>query len=106
MKYRICHFSQISVKPFYIYYNSLKEVKKTMDVLAAYDLFLLENGIRADYVNSSCVEMWDENKGEWIDWEIDNEYGFCDDIDEYFSDDDEIQKFDDMLFGQQIIRSK
>ena len=101
MKYRICHCPIIgSDHMFYVYSNNLKEVKKIMDVLAAYDLFQAEKRIKPDSTNCQYVEMWDENEGEWVDWEIDREDEFCDDIDEYFCDDEEIQEFDDKLFGQ------
>ena len=97
---RVWHIPQVPGKVFYVYTDDIREAKKIMDILAAYDLFQLENGIKPDFTNANGVQMWDEAENEWIDWDIVTEDGYFDNVDEYLSEDEELNKFSDKLFGQ------
>lgn len=100
MKLRVWHIPQFPSKSFYIPVNDIREAKKVMDILAAYDLFQLENNIKPDFCNASGVQQWDEQENEWIDWYLETEDDYFDDIDEYLEKDEEIQKFSKELFSQ------
>ena len=100
MRLRVWHIPQVPGKPFYIYTEDIREAKKIMDILAAYDLFQLENRIKPDFANMNGVQMWDEEEQEWIDWDIETEDYYFDSVDEYLSEDEELNKFSDELFGQ------
>lgn len=100
MKLRVWHIPQVPGKPFYIYTEDIREAKKIMDILAAYDLFQLENRIKPDFTNVNGVQMWDEAENEWIDWDIETEDDYFDNVDEYLEDDEELNEFSEKLFGQ------
>lgn len=78
---RVCHYPQVNCMAFVTKVENLKEAKLLSDVLAAYDLFQLEQKIKPKYSNVTVVEMWDEENQDWIPW-YDVETGI-DDIDEY-----------------------
>lgn len=100
MKLRVWHIPQVPGKPFYISVNDIREAKKVMDILAAYDLFQLENNIKPDFSNISGVQQWDEQENKWYDWDIETEDDYFDNVDEYLENDEEIQKFSEELFSQ------
>lgn len=81
-KLRVSHYPQIPCKPFIVEVKDLEEAKKISDVLANYDLFQYDNRIKGDYANTTIVEEYDEEEGEWLSWS-DEETGI-DNIDEYF----------------------
>ena len=100
MRLRVWHIPQVPGKPFYVYADDIREAKKIMDILSAYDLFQLENRIKTDFTNASGVQMWDETEQEWIGWDIETEDDYFDNVDEYLSEDEELNKFSDELLGQ------
>lgn len=100
MKLRVWHIPQVPGSPFYIPVNDIGEAKKVMDILAAYDLFQLENNIKPDFCNMSGVQQWDEQENEWYDWDIGTEDDYFDSVDEYFENDEEMRRFSEKLFSQ------
>lgn len=100
MKLRVWHIPQVPGKPFYVYTDDIREAKKIMDILAAYDLFQLKNRIKPDFTNVNDVQMWDETEQEWIDWDIETEDDYFDSAEEYLKDDEELNEFSEKLFGQ------
>lgn len=99
-KFRVWHIPQVPGKPFYIYTDDIREAKKFLDVLSAYDLFQLENKIKPDFTNVNGVQMWDETENEWFDWELETKDDFFDDVDKYFENDKEMNDFCEKVFSQ------
>lgn len=97
---RVWHIPQVPGKPFYVYVDTVEEGKKVMDILAAYDLFQLENNIKPDLSNASGLQRYNKKYDEWDDWDIETEDDYFDDVDEYLSDNEEINEFSRMLFSQ------
>jgi len=62
---------------FYVEVKTIEEAKKTLDVLAKYDLFQLDNNIKPDFSNAGGLEVFED--GEWSDWE-DEDGNTIDDI--------------------------
>ncbi len=83
-KMRVAHMPQVPCKSFYVDVDTVEEGVKIMNTLANYDLFQLENNIKPDYSNMSCLEVFNEEAQEWWSWDIeDPELGFFDVPDEY-----------------------
>ena len=84
--------------------TSVEEGKKILDLLAAYDCFLMNNHIRGDYCNTGGLEMWDEKSQEWNDWECETDDNYYSNVDEYceeVSPQSELLKdFSEVLFSQ------
>lgn len=99
-KLRVWHIPQVPGKPFYVPVKTPEEGKKVMDILAAYDLFQLENRIKPDFTNVSGLQRYDESEKEWYDWDIETEDDYFDDVDNYFADNEEIKEFTNSLFSQ------
>jgi hypothetical protein len=103
-KLRVWWMPQVGIgQTFYIPVETIEGGKKIMDILAAYDLFQLQNNVKPDYVNAGGLEMWDEEEKEWIDWRIETEDDFFEDIDEYCEQCDkaeELEEFERKLFDQ------
>lgn len=103
-KLRVWWMPQVGIgQTFYIPVETIEGGKKIMDILAAYDLFQLQNNVKPDYVNAGGLEMWDEEEKEWIDWCIETEDDFFEDIDEYYEQCDkaeELAEFERKLFEQ------
>lgn len=105
-KLRVWWIPQIGIENiFYVSVNTPEDGKRLLDTLAAYDLFEFNNNVKPDYCNSGGLEMWDEDAQEWVDWclETDNEY--FEDIDEYCESDaceqkEELEWFSYEVFGQ------
>ena len=71
-RFRILHYPQVPCVPFEVVgIKSKKEAFKIRDMLANYDLFLLENNHRVDFCNAIVVEVWDGK--EWISIEEDDD---------------------------------
>lgn len=81
-KLRLVHYPQIPCEPYIVHVDSLQEAHKIMNVIANYDLFLLEHNHRPDFSNAIVLETFDVDENEWVDW-YDDETGIAD-IDEYF----------------------
>ena len=74
---RVAHYPQIPCKAFYVDVDTVEEAVKTMDTLANYDLFQLENRIKPDFCNMNVLQEFDIDEGEWLDW-CDGETGIDD----------------------------
>ena len=97
---RVWHVPQVPGKAFYVYVDTVEEGKKVMDILAAYDLFQLENHIKPDFSNVNGLQRYNKECDEWDDWDIETEDDYFDDVDEYLSDNEEINEFTRTLFSQ------
>lgn len=93
-------YSSSSRKAFYIPVENVREAKKILDILAAYDLFQFAENIKPDFANESGVQQWNEEEKEWEDWDIETEDEYFDSVDVYFENDEEIQNFTDEVFSQ------
>lgn len=49
-------------------------------MLARYDEFQYKNKIKPDYANMSGVQIWSEAEGERVDWYLETDEDFYDDI--------------------------
>lgn len=68
-----------------------------MDILAAYDLF---QHIKPGLANMNGLQRYDEQEKEWLDWDIETEDDYFDNVDDYLFDNEEINKFTKQLFSQ------
>jgi len=82
-KLRVAHLPQVPCKPFHVEVETIEEAKKIFDVLANYDLFQFHNRIKPDYCNATFLQTYNEEEGEWLDWD-DDEYGMSE-PDEYLA---------------------
>lgn len=108
-KLRVWWIPQVGIsETFYVPVNTPEEGKKLLDTLAAYDAFQFQNNVKPDYCNVGGLQMFDEEDGEWCDWNIEtNNYPFTyyDDLDEYCESDDceqaeELENFQKEVFKQ------
>ena len=100
-KMRVWHIPQLGCDAtFYIPVETAEEGKKVMDILAAYDLFQLENNIKPDYSNVCGLQVFNEDDQEWEDWFLETEDDYYDDVDSYFIDDKKMEEFEEELYGQ------
>ncbi len=101
-KLRVWWIPQVgSSNSFYIPVKSVEEGKKVMDLLAAYDMFQLQNNIKPDFCNVGGLQMFVD--GEWEDWYLETEDDYFDDVDEYCKKcerSEEIDNFSKDLFEQ------
>lgn len=102
-KLRVWWIPQVgsSCDTFYIPVKSVEEGKKVMDLLAAYDMFQLQNNIKPDFCNTGGLQMFVD--GEWEDWHLETEDDYFEDIDEYCEQCDrseELEEFNRALFKQ------
>lgn len=102
-KLRVWWIPQIGTETFYIPVESVEEGKKVMDLLAAYDMFQLQNDIKPDFSNVGGIEVFEDN--EWCDWHLETEDDYFEDVDEYCESDacerrDELERFRVALFEQ------
>lgn len=81
-KLRVWWIPQVgSCDTFYIPVENAEEGKKVMDMLAAYDLFQLQNNIKPDFCNAGGLQMLVD--GEWEDWYLETADDYFEGIDEY-----------------------
>ena len=99
-KLRVWHIPQVPGKQFYVYVDTIEEGKKVMDILAAYDLFQLENRIKPDFTNVQVLQMYEESENDWIDWDIETEDDYFDDVNDYLADNEELNESSETLFSQ------
>lgn len=103
-KLRVWWIPQVGIEEtFYVPVSTVEEGKKTLDLLAAYDAFQLQNNVKPDYTNVGGLQMWDEEEQEWNDWYLETDEDYFDDVDEYISSTDkadEIDTFTHELFKQ------
>ena len=100
-KLRVWHIPQVGCgATFYVPVETAEEGKKVMDMLAAYDLFQLENRIKPDFANTNGLQVFNEEDQEWEDWYLETDEDYFDDIDEYFEDIEKMVAFEKELFGQ------
>lgn len=76
MKLRIWWIPQVPMKAFHAEVPTLAEAKRTLTVLANYDIFQLTNKVKPDFSNAGGLEVLED--GEWIDWENEDGYGIDD----------------------------
>lgn len=72
-KLQVWWIPQIPMKSFTVDVKSVEEGVKIMHVLAEYDKFQFENGVKPDYSNAGGIDQWSENcDGEgnpgWESW--------------------------------------
>ena len=95
-KLRVWWIPQIGIgQTFYIPVETVEDGKKMMDILAAYDLFQLQNNVKPDYSNVGGLQMWDEEEKEWCDWFMETENDFFED-----EKSEELKKFNKELYTQ------
>jgi len=84
---RVWWIPQVPMESFYIDVDTVKEGVKLTNVLAQYDSFQYNNGIKPDYSNAGGLEMFDEDDGTWRDWYHESEeHGYYDDPEEFIKD--------------------
>lgn len=72
-KLRVWWIPQVGAsETFYVPVNSPEEGKKLLYVLAAYDMFQLQNSIKPDYSNAGGLQIWEDAEQEWNDWYIES----------------------------------
>ena len=104
-KLRVWWIPQVPCESFYIPVNTPEEGRKVLDILAAYDMFQLNNNIKPDFCNVGGLQYWDEEEQEWNDWYLETETDYYEDIDEYCESDEceqreELEEFRCELFRQ------
>jgi len=82
-KLRVWWVSQMGTDAIHIPVQSVKEAKKTMDLLSYFDCFQYNQHIRPDYSNTGGLEMYDEETQEWCDWVYEDDNEYIEDIDEW-----------------------
>lgn len=104
-KLRVWWIPQIGAvdKGFYIPVGSVEEAKKIMDILSAYDLYQLQNGIKSDFANTGGLQVYNSEVADYEDWYLETEDDYFEDVNEYVSTTDnakEIYNFEKELFKQ------
>lgn len=102
-KLRVWWISQVPMESFYIPVGSVEEGKKVLDLLAAYDAWQLQNRVKPDYTNVGGLQMYNEDEQDWIDWYIETEDDYYDDVDDYCEQcekAEELTEFNQSLFEQ------
>ena len=79
-KLRVWWIPQVPCESFYIPVNTPEEGRKVLDILAAYDMFQLNNNIKPDFCNVGGLQYWDEEEQEWNDWYLETETDYYEDI--------------------------
>lgn len=103
-KLRVWWIPQVGAsKTFYIPVESPEEGKKVMDMLAAYDMFQLQENIKPDFANAGGLQMFDETESEWTDWYLEDDEEFYEDLDDYCdqcSQAHELEWYREQVMGQ------
>lgn len=66
---RVWHIPQVPGDAFHFAVNSIPEGKRVLDLLADYDQFQFDQGVKGDYCNAGGIEEFID--GEWIEIEDD-----------------------------------
>lgn len=72
---RVWHIPQVPMEAFRVPVGSPKEAKNILAILANYDLFQYEMGVKPDYCNAAGLEVYEEGGSEdgtasgWVEWE-------------------------------------
>lgn len=53
--------------PFHVDVDDIRQARKILDTLAAYDLFQWQKKVKPDYANMGGLEVFED--GEWLEWE-------------------------------------
>lgn len=91
---------------FYVPVQSVEEAKKVLDILAAYDMFQVQNFVKPDCSNVCGLEEYNDETGEWNDWFVETDDDYFDDVDDYCERcelcecADELADFSQALFSQ------
>lgn len=103
-KLRVWWIPQVGVsETFYVPVESPEEGKKVMDMLAAYDMFQFQERIKPDFANDGGLQMFDEDENEWIDWCLETDDEFYEDVDDYCEEcnrANELEWFREQVIGQ------
>lgn len=73
-KLRVWWIPQLPMDCFYVDVKSIEEGVKILNVLADYDNFQFEHGVKPDYSNVGGLQVFDEKDlndcpdGSWSDW--------------------------------------
>lgn len=79
LKFSVWWVPQVPMNDFRVDAASLQEARKICDVLAAYDLFQFENGVKPDYCNAGGIQFQHPiTEGEW--WDVPDEVDEWDDL--------------------------
>ena len=87
---------------FYVPVKTPEEGKKVTDMLTAYDAFQVKNNV-LDYPNAFGLEMYDEEKKEWCNWQMEEEGKLYKNVDEYCAQcekAEELEEFKRELYQQ------
>ena len=100
-KLRVWWIPQVGAtsEPFYIPVESVEEGKKILDLLAAYDAWQLQNRIKPDYTNVGGLQMYDEGCADYVDWELETDDDYYDDVDDYCEQCEKAKELTDFLMG-------
>lgn len=87
-KLRVSWTPQIgsACKPFIVPVSSPEEGYKVMAILSIYDEFQYKNKIKPDFCNSGSLEVFNEELGEWVEWEYEDDDNYFDNLNEYIED--------------------
>lgn len=69
-RFRLNHFPQVPCDPFTREFDTLTEAVAAKNIIADYDLFLLENKHRVDFANVGVISYY---RPDWIDPEDDSD---------------------------------
>ena len=89
---------------FYVPISTPEEGKKILDIWAADDAFQLQNKVKPDYCNAGGLQMFDESEKEWVDWRLDTEDDYFDDVKQYCESDCCNQKEELETFGRELFK--
>lgn len=92
-----------SCDTFYIPVESVEEGKKVMDLLAAYDMFQLQNNIKPDFCNTGGLQVYNPEIADYEDWYLETDDDYFDNVDDYCEQcekAEELTEFNQALFEQ------
>lgn len=92
-----------SCDTFYVPVKSVEEGKKVMDLLAAYDMFQLQNNIKPDFCNTGGLQVYNPEIADYEDWYLETGDDYFDNIDDYCEQcerAEELTEFNQTLFEQ------